>query len=366
VRVHESFERPRGLSRLGFGQARAAGLRLREFNPGQAAQWGAGGPVEAVELSPADSGGTPARLYRLSPAQLETRMWVAFDPGVGYLGETLRRTRWMTKKAGFRFHKSGELTIPSRSRMTFDFPAIAIGGPFGQNYWLFEVVGRYLAIRRFVPDDAGIVLKSNLAAYQPEALTVAGITAASVHELPPDQVALFPVLYVPATGGPSGISRVVIDALRTLSPATTKPHRRLYVSRQGASRSRILNEDQFTAIIEAHGFVTVVAEELSVQQQIELFAEAEAVLGVHGAGLTNAVFSPSGALLIELQPSSGLSPARIALYGDLASLAGLGYLRILCRPAAEDWKAVKVEDVYVDCDRLDADLREHLRPRTGG
>jgi capsular polysaccharide biosynthesis protein len=359
VRVHESLRRRGWLSRRGSVKVEAAGLRLREFDPGQAAPWGAGGPVEAVDLETTDGSRAPARLFRLAPAQIETRMWVAFDPGVGYLGQTLRRKRRKTEKAGYRFHASGELTIPSRSRMKCDFPAIAIGMPYGQNYchWWFDAVGWYLAIRRFVPDDARIVLNSNLAAFQREALSIAGIAAASVYELPPDHIASFPVLYVPASG--RQVQRVVVDALRTLIPPTAKPHRRLYVSRQGGSARRVLNHDRFSAILEAHGFEAVVAETLSVRQQIELFAEAEVVLGVHGAGLTNAVFSPSGALLIELQPTSGFSTVRAARYHNRASLAGLRHLRIPCQPADEDWKA----DVYVDCERLDADLTEHLPHR---
>ena len=43
---------------------------------------------------------------------------------------------------------------------------------------------------------------------------------------------------------------------------------------------------------------------LSFREQIELFATAEVVIGVHGAGLANLVFAPENTLIIELATQS--------------------------------------------------------------
>jgi hypothetical protein len=336
--------------------------RAAEFKPERGADWGSGGAVEALELSSDSNGGQPARLYRVAPAHIETRMWVVLAPGVGYL-RALPRKQSVTEKAGYSVHESGELTLPSRERIGFDFPALVIGAPYRPNYfhWLFAVVGRYLVARRLVPADTRIVVNPALASFQREALGVAGVPTGLITELPSDVVASFPALYVPAIGGQSALSQVVVDALRTLAP-DARPRRRLYVSRQtGRSREngrrrRILNHDEVVTVLDAYGFETVASEDLSIREQIDLFAEAEAVLGVHGAGLTNAVFAPSGAHLIELQGTAGFSKDRSALFCDLATLARLNYLRVPCQPAVEHWKA----DVVVDCDRLSTGLQQHL------
>ena len=79
-------------------------------------------------------------------------------------------------------------------------------------------------------------------------------------------------------------------AARTPPPAHVQS-KRLYVTRQGTSRRRIANHDELLATLTRHGFCQVAPEHLSVREQIALFGQAEAVIGVHGAGLTNAVFS---------------------------------------------------------------------------
>jgi capsular polysaccharide biosynthesis protein len=48
------------------------------------------------------------------------------------------------------------------------------------------------------------------------------------------------------------------------------------------------------------GFVAVDPGELSPEEQVRTFAEAECVVGVHGAGLTNLAFAPAGAGVVEL------------------------------------------------------------------
>jgi capsular polysaccharide biosynthesis protein len=38
---------------------------------------------------------------------------------------------------------------------------------------------------------------------------------------------------------------------------------------------------------------------MSLADQVELFSEAKVVIGPHGAGLTNIMFAPKGAIVIE-------------------------------------------------------------------
>ena len=81
------------------------------------------------------------------------------------------------------------------------------------------------------------------------------------------------------------------------------PKRRIYISRSNAKTRRVLNEQDLLPILTKHGFKVVRPEELSYQQQVQLFFDAEAVVAPHGAGLTNLLFAERCQVL-ELHPAN--------------------------------------------------------------
>jgi len=82
---------------------------------------------------------------------------------------------------------------------------------------------------------------------------------------------------------------------------------RLYISRRKAALRRIVNESEIIPLLEAHGFETVLSEDLSLAEQIELFAKAGAVIGAHGAGLTNLIYCDPGSYVGEINIGSVFS-----------------------------------------------------------
>lgn len=77
--------------------------------------------------------------------------------------------------------------------------------------------------------------------------------------------------------------------------------RRLYLTRGRRPSTRILvNEDELLARLEPLGFEVFDPGAVPVADQIEAFAGAEAVVGVHGAAFTNLVFLPAGARVVEV------------------------------------------------------------------
>ena len=83
-------------------------------------------------------------------------------------------------------------------------------------------------------------------------------------------------------------------------------HRRIYVSRGDTPRRRIANEQAILPILSRHGFEIVAPGTLGFRDQAALFSSAEIVAGAHGAGLTNILFAPHAAKVLEIFPVSKL------------------------------------------------------------
>ncbi len=79
------------------------------------------------------------------------------------------------------------------------------------------------------------------------------------------------------------------------------PHRRIYVTR-GTTRHtrRVDNEAELLAALEPLGFECIDPGVLAPAEQVRAFAEAEYIVGPHGAGLTNLAFAAPGTAVVEL------------------------------------------------------------------
>jgi hypothetical protein len=95
-------------------------------------------------------------------------------------------------------------------------------------------------------------------------------------------------------------------------------HRRLFVVRSGGRRN-VSNEAELRAGLRDLGFE--IYDPIEHPKSRADFAEAQFVVGAHGAGLTDIVFCPPGAALLELMPSDHMLP----YYCTLAQAALLKY-----------------------------------------
>lgn len=99
-----------------------------------------------------------------------------------------------------------------------------------------------------------------------------------------------------------------------------EPSRRIFISRANASKRRMVNEEEVADVLASRGFETVAPEELSLLDQIELFAEASVVIGQHGAGLTNLLYVPAKTTVIEIFSSPDAAPPHYSSAADLLDL----------------------------------------------
>jgi tetratricopeptide (TPR) repeat protein len=75
---------------------------------------------------------------------------------------------------------------------------------------------------------------------------------------------------------------------------------RIYISRSQSSYRRVINEEQVIQFLSGFGFVAVLLESMSLEEQIALFSRAKAIVAPHGSGLTNIIFCGSETKVIEL------------------------------------------------------------------
>lgn len=82
--------------------------------------------------------------------------------------------------------------------------------------------------------------------------------------------------------------------------------RPVYISREdGRKRSfnRLFSPEtsrEMSALMSPHGVREVTVANMSVDEQLSVFGNASAIIGLHGAGLTNMLFAPDGCMVIEI------------------------------------------------------------------
>lgn len=128
--------------------------------------------------------------------------------------------------------------------------------------------------------------------------------------------------------------------------SSVNKNKRIFISREGATRRRVENESTVLEMLYNYGFESYKLEELPVRTQVELFNSAEMVVAPHGAGTVNMIFSHDP-VLIEL-----FGRKRKTTFYRLAEMLDISYESIDC-PSNN-------ADIVVDVDQLESVLNKYL------
>jgi capsular polysaccharide biosynthesis protein len=73
--------------------------------------------------------------------------------------------------------------------------------------------------------------------------------------------------------------------------------RNIYISRSKATIRKVLNENDVVLLLEKYNFKTICLEDYTWEEQASIFKKAKNIIGIHGAGLTNCIFSTNAKVL---------------------------------------------------------------------
>lgn len=105
----------------------------------------------------------------------------------------------------------------------------------------------------------------------------------------------------PPSMKPAWVIEYLREKLLTDVKAPDKDNnKKIWVSRVDTSHRQLVTNRKLYPMLLERGIEPLVASQLSVKEQIQLFSQAKLVCGVHGAGFTNVVFCPEQSGLLEL------------------------------------------------------------------
>ncbi|MGL5509476.1 MAG: glycosyltransferase family 61 protein, partial [Microcoleaceae cyanobacterium] len=180
-------------------------------------------------------------------------------------------------------------------------------------HWFVDILPRFFILKEQGDDWQSIdyfLINSYQASFQRETLQILGIPPEKILESDRYSYIQAEELIVPKFAGDLGwLSRKSLMALRqTFLPAINQLAvnqfnkqlpKRIYLSRQGAKHRNVLNEEAVVNMLCQYGFTILNLENFSVLEQIEIFAQAEIIVGPHGSALTNIIFCTAGTKIVE-------------------------------------------------------------------
>lgn len=210
---------------------------------------------------------------------------------------------------------------------TIEEPVLIAGNPVAGNHyhWLAQCLAAIL-----VADHHGIapgcrLLVPPLGPAQRESLAAAGVAAGRLIELAPGEAALAALgIHSNLTSGdfaffPHPTAVAAFDRIAQPPAPSRFAGARVYIARFDAAKRKMVNEEELSVRLEALGFMTLLATELSFADQMALFRDAAQIVTQHGAALTNILFTPgeaaggAGPHIIELHQENYLNQAFLKL-----------------------------------------------------
>ncbi len=237
------------------------------------------------------------------------------DAGIVLAGDAVVSDTLQQTAPGPNFYRDhgAAIALPDAAEIT-DLPGAwlsLLGGNYANYYhWTLEGLGRLAPLPpEILAAHDNILIPSSLDAVRGDGLARTRLDVGRrMFEVGPGATYRVERLTVPWTVTGFHLPHPCIAPFfKSLAgdPACADSPRRIYIDRRASDRRPgahrcLRNEDDVVAALALLGFVAVRLEGLSLAAQIALFANAEAIIAPHGAGLANLVYARPHSVIIEL------------------------------------------------------------------
>lgn len=293
-------------------------------------------------------------VVKLPGARLRGQIGVVFLPDGQVVGELAALTP-AGRRAMLGPEPDYHRPLPARAvEKAGNFCAVLGFGVGHYYHWSHDLVIGMRRTEQALPPDTQLIVPETLKPFQRATLDLLDLDGHPRVNFPKGEVWEFENLYVVTPR-----LKTQIDssepyrwfrerAMARYGIVEVEPTRRLYLSRRHDGHWRTVNEPEVEEVLAELGFETVEPATMSFREQIELFGQADAIVGT-GAGLFNMVFSPPGTKILQFQ-----EPNRIvhALWAQAAAM-GFDYHYVLCDPVPNGRRNA---DIRVPLDKLRTSL----------
>lgn len=226
----------------------------------------------------------------------------------------------------------------------------------GYYHWITEALPRLFIVKEYLKDHI-LVLPDNFRQHVFDATKP--LYNGEVFWIPQGKNLKVENLLIPENPPFSGIydkelfgtlRKIYIDSLAGRNIAR-RESKKIYISRSKAARRKVINEAEVINALLKKGFEILNFEDFTFWNQVAIVNNADVLVSIHGAGLSNVLFMNRGSKVVELQKSTEDKIEPDVLYRDFCLALDLDYSVLYCNPETEG-KSIYEADIIVDVELL--------------
>lgn len=152
--------------------------------------------------------------------------------------------------------------------------------------------------------------------------------------------------------------KFVRDQLTTnINPINDAQGKRLFVSRQGAERRKIQNYNEIKKhLCDKYGFKSIQPELMSLAEEVQLFSQADLIVGPYGTNLQGFLYSDD-ATVVSIHPESFQGTDFYIVAQELDLDYSIVWAKVEADPRENYTKNM---DMKVDPDKLTSEIENHI------
>jgi capsular polysaccharide biosynthesis protein len=241
-----------------------------------------------------------------------------------------------------------------------DDDVLFLSAPTSPNigHWLINFLPRLRALDVPGLADIKIAVPENIGTKSLHLLALCGISEDRLIRCRLDTQYSFRTLHLLMPGEAEPPNPAVVDFVRQrlYAPAKTlgDAPKRIYLSRASVGTRQVANAQDFEALLQQEGFVSLDMADLSIAQQQEVLSGAEILMGVYGSNLLAYYFAPPGCTVITLLNKLEYDITTAPAVGFL----GMTHQDLVCPAQGGRVYHTKDADLVVDCVELKRRLDE--------